>query len=108
MKEERRRKLDYLGRFTIPKIVVDKLEFEKFQELEIIVEYGKICLRKFDSRSDVSNRPYLGIVRRIDEANHIMIPVEYRNLLFLNENGKVNWKCDYDNQVVRVWGNDED
>ena len=99
------KKIDHMGRFTIPKEAFDELEFEKFQEVEITIEYGKICLRKFDPTIELDEKPYLGIVRRLDERNHISIPTEYRSVLGINESSRVRW--DYNEEMIRVWYNPE-
>lgn len=101
------RNVDRNGRVIIPKKIRKELKFEPYQKLEIIIEYGELCLRKYNSSIKLKNRPYLGIVREMDKYNRIAIPAEYRTLLGLAENTRVHWDADYDEEVIRIWNNTE-
>ena len=73
------RRLDRLHRIAIPKQFYDKLELYVGQPMEITVEYGNICMKPFDY-TDINSKPYVGIVRRIDEVHRVTIPAEYLNV----------------------------
>lgn len=74
------RKIDKVGRICIPKRYLEPLEINRRQEMEITIEYGKIYVKKF-SKDNLKERQYVGIVRRIDSINRIIIPVEFLKLL---------------------------
>lgn len=74
------RKMDRLGRIGIPSKVSKKLGFLENQELEITIEYGEICIKKFQ-REDVQKKQYVGIVRKMDPVNRVCIPREYLDVL---------------------------
>ncbi len=70
------RKFDALGRLVIPAKICHELQFEKSQKVEITIEYGKICIKKYKQR-DIQKVPYLGIIRALDSLNRVVIPSEY-------------------------------
>lgn len=82
------RKIDSLRRVAIPSIFVKKLGFTMWQEVEITIEYGEICIRKFEKKN-IQERPFVGIVRSLDEVNHVVIPAEYLKVLEIKKDTMV-------------------
>ena len=74
------RKLDKLRRVTIPTALFKMLKFKEFQEVEITIEYGFICIKAFDS-NEIAKRPHIGVVRNLDYLKRIVIPAEYLKVL---------------------------
>ena len=74
------RKLDSIGRIIIPINIFRNLNFSKWQDVEITIEYGKICIKSYEDK-DVEKRPYVGVVRCIDHLRRVTIPREYLKTL---------------------------
>lgn len=72
------RTLDKLRRICIPKDFLNNLNIWSYVELTI--EYGQICIKKFEF-NDLKSRRFIGIVRKIDSLNRIVIPMEYLSIL---------------------------
>lgn len=77
--------IDSKRRLYIPRSVCKLYEINKKELMEISVEYGWLCIQKFDSKVDISKRPYTGIVRWFYPRNRIGIPEEFCDLLGINE-----------------------
>ncbi|MBE5822265.1 MAG: hypothetical protein E7311_06760 [Clostridiales bacterium] len=72
------RRMDSLGRLTLPRKFMDDLAYAPYQPVEIIMEYGKIAIRKFEENEvNVARLPKFGIVRKLDVVNRVVIPKEY-------------------------------
>lgn len=78
------KRIDSLRRLVIPKKICTKFNMKEYQELELTIEYGHICIKIFDS-NDISKRPYVGIVRKLDSLNRIVIPAEYLKCLEITQ-----------------------
>ena len=74
------RRLDNKGRITIPISLFRKLGFDDKQLVEITVEYGKICLKKF-YKFCIQDIAFIGIVRPLDAYRRLNIPVDYLKIL---------------------------
>lgn len=48
--------------------------------LNLLIEYGKICIKKFE-RENIQKKPYIGIVRELDDLRRVVIPAEYLRVL---------------------------
>lgn len=83
-----KRKLDSLMRITIPKVFIKELEFLPEQKIEISMEYGVICIRKFKPEN-YKTRPYIGDIKKLDMINRITLPRGYANLLGLKKGDEV-------------------
>lgn len=79
------RRLDGLRRVVIPIEIYRELEFQDWQEVEITIEYGKICVKKYEHQ-DIKQVPYIGMVRRLDNLHRIVIPIEYMMVCKIEEN----------------------
>ncbi len=53
--------------------------------MEISIEFGAICLRRFNFEQDIMSRPHIGVVRKIDHEGRISIPAEYRKVLKIDK-----------------------
>lgn len=82
-------KINSLRRVKIPTYLLKELNFSKRQEVEISLQYGKICIRKFENQ-DLQTRPFVEIVRNLDPEGRVVIPSEYLNLLEFNLGDVVN------------------
>lgn len=82
------RKIDKAGRLRIPDCYFKQLEMHEYQEIEITIEYGKICIKKFE-RGNIDLKPYVGIVRTLDELYRVSIPSEYLKLLGIMKGDKI-------------------
>lgn len=88
-----KRKNDSLWRIYIPKKIINELKLSQNQEMEITLEYGEICLKKFQ-QEDIRKRKFVGIVRSIDSYYRINIPREYMKLMGLKPGNKVTFKIE--------------
>lgn len=68
--------IDELGRLLIPVKIRRELQFEAYQEVEITIEYGKICIKKYEQQ-DIKKVPYLGMIRALDKQDRLVIPRDY-------------------------------
>lgn len=93
------RRFDTLNRVAIPKEFAEKLKIEKDVPVEITLEYGDICIRKFDER-DFEKRSYVGIVRDADNLNRVAIPAEYVAMLKLQPSSIM--KISLEGDVVKI------
>lgn len=74
------RNIDQHGRILIPNKFFKELEFSERQNVEVFIEHGKLSIRKFQ-RENWQARPFVGVVRSIDEFHRLTIPAEYFHLL---------------------------
>ena len=79
------RKLDNLGRIVIPKSFFRELKFSEWQDVEITIEYGKICAKAYKEDDGIEKRPYVGIVRGLDQLHRLTIPAEYLKVLDMDK-----------------------
>lgn len=73
-----KRRVDEIGRFSIPKMYVEVLGLEKQERLAVSFENGKVILRKLYDVADYSN---VLSVMKIDSNNRVLIPKQLRNSL---------------------------
>ena len=76
------RKIDELGRVTLPIEIRRNLGIEEKDPIEIFLESGSVILKKHQDESGVSNT---GIVRKIDELGRVTLPIEIRRMLDIEE-----------------------
>lgn len=76
-------KLNSLRRIRIPLKIFNKLDFSDGQAVEISIQYGEICVVKFQ-KEDLHTRPFIGIVRYLDSSLRFGLPTEYLDLLDLH------------------------
>lgn len=93
------RKIDRQGRLYIPIEILKKQNILAGQEMEIIIEYGEICLKKF-SRIDLKTRPHVGLVKKIDESNRLVIPIEFLGVLGIKRGAYVTLRLEED--VIKI------
>jgi len=93
------RKIDKLGRVKIPIKFSKRMGLEKFQQVEVTIEYGLICIRKFDE-INLKDRPYIGIVRCLDELERFCIPNEYFEVLKIPKDIRVQFVLDGDKVII--------
>ena len=93
------RKIDCLRRVTIPKKLRRELKFVERQQLDITIQYGKIYIKKFEE-GDLEKRPYVGIVRNIDNLARVTIPVEYLRLLWIRPGDTIN--IELEGEVIKI------
>ncbi|MCI9015568.1 MAG: hypothetical protein HFJ53_00105 [Clostridia bacterium] len=74
------RKLDQLGRVCIPSKFFNELNLSKKEKMEITIEYGEICIKRFNAKA-IKKREYIEIVRILDQLNRITLPAEYLDIL---------------------------
>lgn len=74
------RKIDRKGRLFIPKKLCHRFNFEEHQKVEISVEYGCLCIKKFRPLG-FENRPFIGVIKNYTSQNGVILPMEYLNLL---------------------------
>lgn len=93
-----KRKILSAGRFVIPRKFAGKLGIKKFENLEISVKYGDLCISKFDKRN-LKQKSHVGIIRKPNSDLIIQIPKEYMKLLRLKENDFVECYLK-DNKII--------
>lgn len=74
------RKMNNARRVVIPSEFFNELGLSQNQEMEITIEYGELCIKKFQPE-DMQSKQFIGIVRCIDSFHRITIPAEYFQLL---------------------------
>lgn len=84
----KQRKFDNLRRLYIPIQFFNELGLSQNQEMEITMEYGEVCIKKFQ-REDIQNKQFIGHIRKLDELHRIVIPIEYVQLLQLKPGNKI-------------------
>lgn len=89
--------LDVCRRLCLPREVCKKYSIEEKSQMEISIEYGNICLKKFDDK-DIENRPYVSMVRSLDVLNRITIPVEYCKVLNIKPNDRFRYFISADDE----------
>ena len=72
------------GRVHIPVHFLKEIGLSTRDEVQVCIEHGKICVKKFE-REKLRQYSNVGIVRRLDKLDRICIPREYW-LLFKVEN----------------------
>lgn len=77
---------DKCGRIHIPSHFLKEMGLSKRDEVQVSIEYGRICVRKFE-REKLRQYSHIGIVRKLDNLDRICIPREYW-LLFNAENAR--------------------
>lgn len=74
-------KIDALGRLTIPVEIRKQKAIGLKEKMEVKFSYGAIHITKFNEQG-YEKRPYIGLVRELDNLYRITIPREF--LLFAN------------------------
>lgn len=74
------RHVDKLDRIVIPKELCKNLGIEPKAALEIFVENTRIVLKKHETEG-VKNKGGIGVVRRVDSLDRIVIPKEMCKIL---------------------------
>lgn len=94
------RKVDTLGRLHIPKKISTRLGLVECDSVEITIEYGKICIKKFQENIDINAMPYIGIVRNVSLVNRVVIPKDYLYTLKITPNTDLDLVLD--GNVLRI------
>ena len=68
------------GRVHIPVHFLKEMGLSTRDEVQVSIEHGKICVRKFE-REKLRQYKNIGIVRKLDKLDRICIPKEYWLLL---------------------------
>ena len=98
------RKMDKLRRIVIPNDVYMRLKLKEYQNMEMTIEYGCICIRVHNEK-DIEKRPYVGIVRGLDQLHRIVIPKEYLKVLNLKENTR--FVMELEGKTIRIYPKEE-
>lgn len=88
-----KRRIDNVGRVCIPSQFINELRLFQNQQVEITVEYGEVCIKKFQ-RKDLETRQFVGIVRNLDSLHRISIPTEYIKLMGLEPGKEITLKIE--------------
>ena len=76
------RRIDGLGRVDILQDLFEQLDYEEEQSVEITIERGQLCIKKFDwDDEDFIQRDHIGMVGNIDILHRLVIPKEFRKVL---------------------------
>ena len=78
-------KIDSQRRLFFPEWICERYAITEYQPLEITIEYGGICIKKFESSEDVLNKPYTGIVRKTTSKCRLSIPKEFCEVLGIDQ-----------------------
>lgn len=98
MKEQR--KIDSLRRIVIPADFFKELNFSKYQIVEISMRYGKICISKFQKKN-FAKKPFIGIIRKLDSVNRVVIPPEYLELLELHPCDTIDLELESNSIIIK-------
>lgn len=88
-------------RICIPQKMCKELNFSECEEVEITIEYGYLCVKKFDAQ-EISKKPYIGIVRKLDLQHCLRIPTEYLKTLHILPNRYVQFELDKAEQKIKI------
>lgn len=76
------KRLDKQGRLVIPIEFLNHLHLYPLEKFEITLEYGEICIRKFNlDNVDLKEIPNISILKLMDKQHRIQIPENYKKLL---------------------------
>jgi transcriptional pleiotropic regulator of transition state genes len=70
------RQVDNLDRIVIPKELCRALNVAPKAPMEIFFEDGRIVIKQYVDKADAKKKGDLGVVRRLDALNRIVIPKE--------------------------------
>lgn len=88
-------------RICIPQKMCKELNFSECEEIEITMEYGCLCIKKFDAH-EIDKRPYVGIVKNLDLDHSFRVPSEYLCLLKMSLGHFVQFELDSSEQKIRI------
>lgn len=92
-------KLDNARKIFIPRKLCNLLKIKEHQEVELTIEYGCICIKKFDS-NNIASRPHVGVVRYLDAQHRVVIPKEYLNCIHIELDSKL--QLDFRNNKIII------
>lgn len=75
------------NRISIPSKLRKEMNISIDQPLEISIEYGLLCVQPFNGEK-IHERPFVGIVRLLDNNGRITIPSEYLEVLDYSPNDR--------------------
>ena len=90
-----------VGRVRIPIQFSKQLGISAGDEVQLIIEYGKICVKKFE-REKFKDYSKLGIVRKLDSVDRICVPREYWLLLNAENANEVDIYLDDKTIVILI------
>ena len=99
--------IDSIGRIRIPRKIGRALGYKPktqtdCQRVEVTLEFGKICIRKFE-KEGFEKRANVGLIRPVDINSRVVIPPEYRNILGIDEYSPIDGEVDYESETIRFW-----
>lgn len=89
------RKFETLSRFTIPKEFCTSLDLTSGSFVEITLEFGELCIKKFNAEN-FDKRPFVGIRRIVETNNRVAVPKEYAEMLGLKPGSMLFLKIEDD------------
>lgn len=91
------RKIDHLGRITLPKEYRNTFRMDEKAPIGMYLENKQIRLVKADEK-------FLGIVRELDELGRLTLPIEIRRTLGFRDRQEVDMYIDCDAIIVAKYG----
>ncbi len=81
-------------RVRIPMPFFKELGLFEEQQVEITIEYGNLVIKRFNWNEPAENRPYIGLVRRLNRNRTISIPIEFLEILDMKPSSTVEAKLE--------------
>lgn len=78
------KKVDELGRIQIPLEIREKVNFLEKDKIDVYIKNNMIILEKNHDENEIK-----GIIRRVDELGRIVLPIEVREKLNIEENNEL-------------------
>lgn len=94
-----KKRLDSEGRLVIPIEFLKYLELYPTVDLEIMMVYGEICIKKFDwDEVNLKSRPFIGVIRSMDRQHRVFVPKNYQRLLGITPEDELEITL-YENEI---------
>lgn len=87
-------KVDEIGRIQIPFEIREKVNFIEKDKIYVYIKNNMIVLEKYQDKNQIN-----GIVRRMDELGKVVLPIEIRKQLKIEENDELEIGIE-DNTII--------
>lgn len=96
-----KRKISNFKRLCIPQKFCKVLDFAPCEQVEITIEYGFLCIKKFNPH-EINKRPYIGIVKNLDSQHCVRLPSSYLELLNMKPHDYVKLEVDSGEKKIKI------
>lgn len=96
-----KRRISNFNRLCIPQKFCKALDFAPCEQVEITIEYGFLCIKKFNPH-EINKKPYIGIVKKLDLQHSVRLPSSYLDLLNMKPHDYVKLEVDLDRKKIKI------